>query len=78
MLRNGDGPVVMLRADMDALPVTEATGLPYASKIEGVFQVCGHDLHVAYLMFFLPDPVFWLSDLTDVLSDLTRCFCCLI
>jgi metal-dependent amidase/aminoacylase/carboxypeptidase family protein len=47
LLRNGDGPVVMLRADMDALPVTEATGLPYASKIEGVFQVCGHDLITA-------------------------------
>ncbi|MDD2607916.1 M20/M25/M40 family metallo-hydrolase [Lascolabacillus sp.] len=47
MLRNGDGPVVMLRADMDALPVTEATGLPYASKIEGVSHVCGHDLITA-------------------------------
>src|ERR1044072_6551785 len=32
LLRNGDGPIVMLRADMDALPVEEATGLPYASK----------------------------------------------
>ena len=34
LLRNGDGPTVMLRADMDALPVEEATGLPYASKID--------------------------------------------
>ena len=33
LLRNGDGPTVMLRADMDALPVEEATGLPYASKV---------------------------------------------
>ena len=35
LLRNGDGPTVMLRADMDALPVEEATGLPYASKVDG-------------------------------------------
>src|SRR5690349_22071526 len=34
LLRNGDGPTVMLRADMDALPIEEATGLPYASKIK--------------------------------------------
>ena len=33
LLRNGDGPTVMLRADMDALPIEEATGLPYASKV---------------------------------------------
>ena len=59
ILKNGDGPVVMLRADMDALPVKEATGLPYAStKIArdeegvevGVSHVCGHDLHVTWLM----------------------------
>jgi hypothetical protein len=35
LLRNGDGPTVMLRADMDALPIEEATGLPYASKVVG-------------------------------------------
>jgi len=34
LLRNGDGPTVMLRADMDALPIEEATGLPYASKVK--------------------------------------------
>ena len=59
IMKNGEGPTVMLRADMDALPVTEATGLPYASTkvardeegIEvGVSHVCGHDLHVTWLM----------------------------
>jgi amidohydrolase len=58
LLRNGDGPTVMLRADMDALPVEEATGLPYASKAtatdrEGktvpVSHMCGHDMHVTWL-----------------------------
>jgi metal-dependent amidase/aminoacylase/carboxypeptidase family protein len=58
LLRNGDGPIVMLRADMDALPVEEATGLPYASKAtvsdrEGrtvpVSHMCGHDMHVTWL-----------------------------
>jgi amidohydrolase len=59
IMKNGDGPVVMLRADMDALPVTEATGLPYASTVKakdeegvevGVSHVCGHDLHVTWMM----------------------------
>ncbi len=55
VMRNGPGPVVMLRADMDGLPVTEQTGLPYASKIRavaaggvetGVMHACGHDTHM--------------------------------
>lgn len=58
LLRNGDGPTVMVRADMDALPVQEATRLPYASTVtatdrEGntvpVAHMCGHDMHVTWL-----------------------------
>ncbi|UGB37309.1 M20 family metallopeptidase [Frateuria soli] len=59
LLRNGEGPTVMLRADMDALPVKEATGVPYASKVEAVdregrsvpvMHACGHDMHVTWLV----------------------------
>jgi amidohydrolase len=55
VLRNGDGPTVLLRADMDALPVREETGLPYASTIVSeehgpVMHACGHDVHVACLL----------------------------
>jgi hippurate hydrolase len=59
LLRNGDGPTVMLRADMDALPIEEATGVPYASKVKAtdregktvsVMHACGHDMHVAWLV----------------------------
>src|SRR4029077_21060939 len=56
VMKNGDGPTVLVRTDMDALPVNEETGLPYASKVvakndEGrdvhVMHACGHDAHVA-------------------------------
>lgn len=50
VLRNGDGPTVLLRADMDALPMDEDTGLPYSSEVPGVAHSCGHDLHMAWLM----------------------------
>jgi hippurate hydrolase len=44
------GPAVLLRADMDALPITERTGLPYSSHREGAMHACGHDLHTAGVM----------------------------
>jgi amidohydrolase len=59
ILKNGPGPVVMFRSDMDALPVLEETGLPYASRATGtsasgslvpVMHACGHDAHVVFLV----------------------------
>jgi hippurate hydrolase len=55
VMRNGPGPVLLIRADMDALPVKEQTGLPFASQVTGklpdgtvtpVMHACGHDTHV--------------------------------
>ncbi|MGB0972609.1 MAG: amidohydrolase [Mycobacterium sp.] len=60
VLENGDGPTALLRADMDALPVRESTGLPYASEVLAkpvvggtpvpVAHACGHDMHTACLL----------------------------
>src|SRR5688500_16698150 len=56
VMKNGPGPVLMLRADMDGLPVVEQTGLPFASKVRavarsgvetGVMHACGHDTHMS-------------------------------
>ncbi|MFC8830423.1 amidohydrolase [Streptomyces sp. NPDC057137] len=61
VLERGDGPTVLLRADMDALPVKEITGLPYASTVTAtdrsgnevpVMHACGHDVHVACMLGF--------------------------
>jgi amidohydrolase len=59
ILTNGDGKTVLLRSELDALPVEEDTGLPYASKVEQVdtdgytkrvMHACGHDMHMASLL----------------------------
>lgn len=46
----GPGPVIALRADMDALPIAEESGLPFASAVPGVSHACGHDVHTAVLL----------------------------
>ena len=60
VMKNGDGPTVLVRSDLDALPLEEQTGLPYASKIKvkddrtdqvvGVMHACGHDIHIVSLL----------------------------
>ena len=44
------GPVLAIRADMDALPIAEQTGLPFASTVPGLMHACGHDLHTTTLL----------------------------
>ncbi len=67
MIKNGVGPTVLVRCEMDALPITEATKLPYASRVTvqesgekpvGVMHACGHDLHMANLV----GTARWLTD----------------
>jgi hippurate hydrolase len=60
VMKNGEGPTVLVRADLDALPIEERTGLPYASTVKaqsdssgqtvGVMHACGHDIHIASLI----------------------------
>lgn len=59
VMKNGAGPVVYIRTDMDALPIVENTGLPYASHVKvkradntevGVMHACGHDIHMSVFM----------------------------
>ena len=70
VLKNGEGPTVLIRGDMDGLPVIEKTGLPYASKVEieredgtkvGAMHACGHDVHVTM--------VIWMGQLLMDLRD---------
>lgn len=59
VMKNGNGPTLLIRADMDALPIEEKTGLPYASTVRGandagttvpVMHACGHDVHMTWLV----------------------------
>jgi hippurate hydrolase len=70
ILKNGAGPVVLVRTDMDALPVVEDTGLPYSSKVQtrdktgrdvGVMHACGHDIHMTSFI----GTARWLADHRD-------------
>lgn len=62
------GPTVAMRSDIDALPVTEQTGLPYASKISGRMHACGHDVHMAIVL----GAAAVLSNLRDKLAGKVR------
>ncbi len=73
LLKNGEGPTILVRTDLDALPVAEATGLPYASEVSttdddgktvGVMHACGHDIHMTCLV----GTAQWLNAHRDVWS----------
>ena len=78
VLRNGDGPAVLVRADMDALPLREETGLDYASDVVAadargerthVMHACGHDMHVSCLCGATAE----LAATTDTWQGTLRC-----
>ncbi len=50
VLKNGEGPVTLIRAELDGLPVIEATGAPYSSQAKGKMHACGHDFHETILL----------------------------
>src|SRR5256714_3590761 len=50
VMKNGSGPTVLVRSDMDALPVEEQTGAAYVSQNKGVMHACGHDIHMTTLL----------------------------
>src|SRR5256885_12087591 len=50
VMKNGAGPTVLVRSDMDALPVEEQTGAAFASQNKGVMHACGHDIHMTTLL----------------------------
>jgi amidohydrolase len=79
ILKNGPGPTVLIRGDMDALPVREETGLPYASQLEtirddggssGIMHACGHDIHTTNLIgtarFLAEDREHWSGNLVAI------------
>ncbi|CAN5740373.1 M20 family metallopeptidase [soil metagenome] len=66
----GEGPVVGLRADMDALPITEETDLPFASEVEGKMHACGHDGHTSMLV----GAAYALSGMRDRLNGTVKFF----
>jgi amidohydrolase len=61
-IRNGKGPTVVLRADIDALPITEINKVPFKSSVPGVMHACGHDMHTAALL----GTAVCLKNLTDI------------